>query len=282
MRFSKAYGEAVGHSDKLANTINSSHAIETSAWMQRIDGMREFLGPRVIDNMKHHDQILKNREFEKTIGCKATDIKDDSLGLFNQRIELLARTAAYLPTQLILEALAAGETISNTATTFDGLPFFSASHDLDSAGVQSNLTTGAATFNATSWENVRVAMRSLTAEDGRPLGVMPNLVFGGPEYELEFKTVLQAERSANGATNVQEGEAQYFIIDELGGSGAWYAMDNRKMAPFIYQNRESVTLTSKVDSKDDNVFMLNEYLWGLYGRGAAGYGPWWLIHKNRA
>jgi len=99
--------------------------------------------------------------------------------------------------------------------------------------------------------------------------------------EEAAKTILVAERGANGSTNVHKGEASYLVTPELTNATDWYLLDTTApVKPLIYQNRESVTMTTLLNMADPNLFHLDQYLWGITGRGAAGYGPWWLAFKH--
>lgn len=272
-----AYRDAPEFASLLATTMPSNTALNTYAWMQRVPEMREWLGARVIENLSLHDYTLLNRKFELTVGCPTTDLKDDMLGLFSSRVKMMARSAKFLPTRLVLDALLVGE----VDTTFDGLPFFDTAHTLNPAGVQSNLGTSALT--GANWDATRATMRSYVGEDGRPLAVNPNLLVVPPQLELAANEILTAERGASGSTNVQKGQATVLVIPELAADDTndWYVMDTTaSVKPLIYQNRESVSMTSLTNLQDPNVFHLDEFLWGVQGRGAAGYGPWWLAFKN--
>ncbi len=275
--YETAYRDAPEFKDLLATTMPSNTSLNTYAWLKRIPEMREWLGARVIENLSLHDYTLLNRKFELTVGCPTTDIKDDMLGLFSSRMKMMARSAKFLPTRLVLDALLVGE----VDITFDGVPFFDTAHPLNLAGVQSNLGTAALT--GANWDATRATMRSYVGEDGRPLAVNPNLLVVPPQLELAANEILTAERGASGSTNVQKGQATVLVIPELAADDTndWYVMDTTApIKPLIYQDREPVTMTTLTNMTDPNVFHLDEFLWGVQGRGAAGYGPWWLAFKN--
>lgn len=96
---------------------------------------------------------------------------------------------------------------------------------------------------------------------------------------------------ANGFTGLCE-DGQYFfdtdhpVIDAnagtrsqsnmIDGTGpAWYLLDTTRPAkPIIYQTREPYQLQSLDRDTDQNVFLLDEYLYGVRGRSNAGYGFW--------
>lgn len=273
--FKGAYRDTPTFWARLATRVNSSTKTNTYGWMQRLLAMRKWVGPRVIQNMQAKSYLLENEPYEATLGVDRDEIEDDQLGLFDARVAELARVGARLPDQLVLEALLAGE----TNLGFDGSAFFATDHNLDPAGNQSNLITQL--FTPAGWAFARATMQSYTGEDGRPLGANPNLVVIPPEYEFMAKHIFNAESAPGGGSNVQKGEAGYLVIPELAGSTDWYVLDtSAPIKPLIFQDRRPVQLVSKTAVTDDNVFMLREFLWGVDGRGAAGYGPWWLAIKS--
>lgn len=273
--FKSAYRDTPTFWARLATRVSSSTKTNTYGWMKRLLEMRKWVGPRVIQNMSAHSYILENEPYEATLGVDRDEIEDDALGLFDARVQELARVGARLPDQLVLDVLVNG----HTNLGFDGKAFFATDHDLDPAGNQSNLITQL--FTPAGWAFARATMQSYTGEDGRPLGVNPNLVVIPPEYEFMAKHIFAAEYTHGGGSNVQKSEASYLVIPELAGTTDWYALDvSAPIKPFIFQDRRAVQLVAKTAVTDDNVFMLREFLWGVDGRGAAGYGPWWLALKS--
>ena len=63
---------------------------------------------------------------------------------------------------------------------------------------------------------------------------------------------------------------------------AWYLFDtSRAIKPFIYQEREKYEM-NRVDNENDyNVFMREEYLYGVRGRCNVGYGFWQQAFVSR-
>lgn len=276
--FGKAYGETPNFHERIATTVPSSARIETYGWMQRLLAMRNWVGPRLIQNLNTQAYILENLPFEATIGVDKHDIQDDRLGVYNARFEELGRIAKKLPDQQLKLALQNG----STNLGFDGLSYFNANHTLNPSGVQSN--TGSEALDpgvGNGWDVVRSKMSAYKGEDGEPLGVMPNLIVVPPQLETAAKRAVMAERNRDGSTNVQRGEAEILVIPELSNqAGTWYALDvSAPIKPFIWQLREAVTLVSLTDPDNEHVFFNREFIWGLEGRGAAGYGPWFLAYK---
>ena len=287
---STIFRQAVADSDlfwsELAMLIPSTTQINTYAWMARILSMREWLGPRLLQNLKNYEYQLTNRTYEATIKLGREEIEDDMLGIFNMQMQELARAGAKLPDQLLKATIQGGT--AATAVGFDGQPHFSATHDLDPAGNQSNNITGNA-LSAANYDSSRAAMCSLTGEDGEPLGCMADLLVVPPQLEYTAKTIVNADVIPNAAgnasqTNVLRGTARVLVVPEFANEPTvWYLMDTRRpMKPFIWQQRRALSITSKTAPTEDAVFMDNCMLWGIDGRGATGYGPWWLSQRNIA
>lgn len=275
--FKKGYGEGPDHSALLATVVQSNTLVQTYAWMKRVLQAREWLGPRQIQNLDTIATNLANKDFELTVGVDKNEIADDMLGMFTSVVEELARQMKYIPTSAIIDLMIQGNVAGNVG--FDGQVFFSAAHDLDPAGNQSNV--GSTALSATSWEATRATMQQYTGEDGRPMGINPNLIVVPPQLEGTAKALLTAERNANGSTNINKGEASYLVIPELTDVNDWYALDTTKgIKPFLWQNREDTSFTSLTAATSENVFMLKRLLWGAERRGNAGYGPWWLAFKH--
>jgi phage major head subunit gpT-like protein len=73
------------------------------------------------------------------------------------------------------------------------------------------------------------------------------------------------------------------VSNDQGGAGPrWYLLDTtRALKPFIYQKREDYEFTPKFDPRaSDHVFMQDEFLYGIRGRMAAGYGFWQMAARS--
>lgn len=271
--FRSAYRDTPEFGSVISTQVPSSTSVNTYGWMRRLLEMRKWEGPRVAQNLNTHAYTLENEDYEATLACDRNDIEDDQLGLFSPRVQELGRVARRFKDQLLLAVIA------ENPVGFDGVTFFNDAHPLDPAGTQDNVSTE--TFGPDNWQAVRARMQGYTGEDGRPLGVNPNLVVIPPEYERMAKHIFQAPLAANGGTNVQNGEARYLVIPEWAGTNQWYALDvSAPIKPFLFQLRKAPVLVSKTSMTDDNVFREKEFLWGLDARGAAGVTCWWLAHKS--
>ena len=267
-------------SSQVATTVPSSTKSNTYGWMARIASVRQWLGPRVIQNLSTHSYSLENEPYELTVGVDRDDIEDDNLGVYNPLMAELGRAARKWADQQLKTVLQAG----TTGLGFDGVAFFATTHDLDPAGNQSNNFTTTA-LSAANYQSTREAMMAYTGEDGEPLGVMPDLLIVPPQLEGEARTILNAEfvvdSSTGGNTNIWRNSARLLVVPELSNQATtWYLADtSRAIKPLVWQLRRAMQLVSKTNLNDDAVFYQKQFVWGIDGRGAAGYGPWFLMAR---
>ena len=68
-----------------------------------------------------------------------------------------------------------------------------------------------------------------------------------------------------------------------GGSGTgWYLLDtSRGVKPIIWQEREKYAFTALTRPEDQNVFINDEYLYGVRARVNAGFGLWQLAYGSK-
>lgn len=63
----------------------------------------------------------------------------------------------------------------------------------------------------------------------------------------------------------------------------WYLLDtSRVIQPLIWQERIKPNMTTLNKEENDNVFLYDEYLYGIRARGNAGYAFWQLASKSTA
>lgn len=72
------------------------------------------------------------------------------------------------------------------------------------------------TLNAAAYAAARAAMGSLKADrNGKPLGIMPNLLVVPPELESAGRKILNSEYAAGGETNEWKGTAELLVVPWL-------------------------------------------------------------------
>jgi phage major head subunit gpT-like protein len=273
--YQAAYDSAELWYPKVAMTVPSASRSNTYGWMAKIPAMRQWVGPRVLNDLSAHVYTLENLEWENTIAVDRSDWEDHNLGTYEPTLAMMGQAAAEWPQVQLVAALQANP------IGFDGLTFFNANHPLDPAGVQSNtLNLG---LTAPNYQTARATMMSYTGEDGRPLGVMPDTLIVPPQLERTALTLVNADMIPNdGGTaaqsNVLKGSARVIVAPELAAAPTrWYLADCRKpVKPLVWQLRRAPELVAKTQPTDDGVFFDRQFVWGTDARGNAGVSCWWL------
>ncbi len=71
------------------------------------------------------------------------------------------------------------------------------------------------TLDAAHYEAARAALQGMKGDNGRPLGIKPDLLVVPPSLEGKALELLNAERDAAGATNVWKGTAELLVVPWL-------------------------------------------------------------------
>ncbi|MFK5980871.1 MAG: Mu-like prophage major head subunit gpT family protein [Rhizobiaceae bacterium] len=122
--FANGLGQAENTYDRIATTVPSSTSENKYGWLGKMPNMREWIGPRSVENIAEHDYAIKNKKFELTLGVASDDIQDDNLGVYAPLFtEMGAATAAH-PNMLVYAALSAGF----STLCYDGQNFFDTDH----------------------------------------------------------------------------------------------------------------------------------------------------------
>lgn len=203
--FKDGLGAAPSQYEKISMNIKSNTSANTYPWLGDLPSMREWLGDRLIKNLKSHDYTIKNKPFEVTIGVKRDDLEDDTFGMYTPVFQDLGNQAVLHPNQLVFEQLKKG----HERVCYDGQYFFDTDHPMGEASVSNALAPG--------------------SDAGAP----------------------------------------------------WYLLcTTRPIRPIIFQERRPYTLTRLDSPNDENVFMRNEFLYGLDARVNVGYGLWQLAIRS--
>lgn len=290
--FREAYGEEPVFYSKLSTSVPSSTSQNDYGWMAKSPKMREWLGPRVVQNISAQTYTLKNRTFEATIGVKREDIEDDNLGIYSPLMAEMGAQVKKQPDDLIIHLLQNG----HAEECYDGQFFFDTDHPIGDTvpGTQQNYWASGKALSVDNAMAVRAAMMSFKGEGGRPLGVRGSLLVVPPALEhtalkiakgeIGLETTTSPANLAAGTSNVAKGLFEVMVIPELAGQDTtWYLLDvTRRVKPFVFQKRRAPAFVSKTNLSDDNVFYQNEFHFGADARNNAGYALWFLAAKAAA
>ena len=130
--FQSGLAMAESQSNRVATTVPSSTGSEKYGWIGKIPNVREWIGPRLVQNITESDYIIKNRRWELTIGVGRTDIEDDNLGIYGPLFQEMGQSTGGHKELQIFGLLKAG--FANNC--YDGQFYFDTDHPvLDANGV---------------------------------------------------------------------------------------------------------------------------------------------------
>lgn len=130
--FQRAFDGVKPQWNRIAMEVPSTTRAETYGWMGAIPNFREWIGDRVVRNLKAHDYTIKNKSFEVTIGVDRDDFEDDQLGIYAPMFQELGRSTAAFPDTLVFNALPTGEAVA----CYDGQNYFDTDHPVIGADGQ--------------------------------------------------------------------------------------------------------------------------------------------------
>lgn len=279
------------YTNRLAALRTSNTKTTRFGVMARVPKMREWLGPRVYNNITEYTYALTAKNYEDSIEVDADAIREDNLGIYNDPLAAIGAQARKHPDDLLVTLLQNGHL--STATCYDGQNFFDTDHPTTkgASGSQQNYWSGSKALTLDNVMSVRATMMAYRGDDNRPLGVRPNLLVVPPALEHVAVQISKAAFIANtagatpaagttGVENVVKGMFDVLTMPELAGSDTtWYLFDTTKKAkPIIVVENEGI-VTDMVGPGSENYFKAKKILYGVSWRGTAGYGAWFLGAK---
>lgn len=134
--FQGGLGQADADHLRLATVVPSTTGKEEYGWLGKIPNVREWVGDRVVQNMKLHDYAIKNKDWELTIGVDRNDIEDDNLGVYSPLFSEMGMSTGAKAAQLVFDLLKAGF----ATKCYDGQYFFDTDHPvLDADGAETSV-----------------------------------------------------------------------------------------------------------------------------------------------
>lgn len=109
---------------QVAMTVPSATSEEVYPWLGKIPGMREWIGERVVENLRQHGFTIRNKDYEDTISVDRNQIEDDQYGVYSSMFQALGEAVGAHPDELVWPLLNAGY----TTLGYDGQFFFDTDH----------------------------------------------------------------------------------------------------------------------------------------------------------
>lgn len=280
--FLKAFNNGENPQDVMPIIMETTSNADSEkyGWLGEVPNMREWLDERRLSGLKDFNYSIPNKDYEATLKVNKNVMEDDQLGATKIRIRDLAARALTHPRKLLFDQIALG----TTALGYDGVPFFSASHN-ESGSNQDNIVTGtagagytASTFKA-DFISARARMRGFQDDQGEPRneGELDLLVVAPEGLEGVVDEVLLANEIAS-TTNTLKGAAKKLISSRLPSDSDWYLFDmSGEIKPFVMQKRSPITFEAQ--EKGERAFMRKELLFGVDYRVGFGFGAWYKAVK---
>jgi len=276
--FDKAFVQADPLYPKIATVVDSSSDKESYNWLGAVPAMREWIDERVSGALRTHAYEIDNQKYEATIEIDRETFEDDRLGQIKPRIEELAVRSAMHPDELLLSLLNGGF----TTACYDHHTFFDTDHAEGGSGAQSNKL--AVALSASNLETAVETMMAFKDDQGKPLGVMPDVLLVGPDNYFNARQILHSTSIVvAGSTSVEKpsGNPLSGLLDLYASpyvaSGKWFVLATKyPVRPLIFQWRVKPEFSAVADPSDEYVFSTDVFKYGVRSRCGAGYGLWYL------
>ena len=103
--YKDCFDKAPSYYAKIAMTMPRTAQDETYGWIGQFQNLREWIGPRHVQNLTASTFTILNRKFEQTIAVTRDEISDDKLGIFKPMFAKLGLAAKQNPDKLVFELL---------------------------------------------------------------------------------------------------------------------------------------------------------------------------------
>lgn len=251
--------------------------------------LREWVGARHMEGVRGYKQSSVRKDYEKSLKIPAIDLDTQGGDAVRKRVMDFLPTVGYDITKI------AHDFWLTNPDCYDGVALYSASHVHGASdATQSNLTSSDLSLS-TAYAAIN-AMRNLTDNKGRILGINPNKIYVGGLLLPRALEIFQADQRVisvdyNGAetgnriaaaasNNVYRGMLDV-VYDPLITDYTAYLMDTTKAAKPVLLREiagypDMTALTAKTDA---NVFYQREYVWGVQWASILAAGAWQTSHK---
>jgi len=279
--FNKAFDAAPAIWEKTTMKVPSGSGQNDYTWLSRFPKMRKWLGDKVVKALEAFKYTVVNDDFEATVEVDRNDIDDDNLGIYGPQAQEAGFSAKQLPDEIDADL----KNNSFTNTCYDGQYFYDTDHEVAGSSVSNK---GTAALSAASQAGVeasygeaRHAIMGFTDDEGRPLGLIPDLLEVPPALEAVGRIICENEKLLDDTPNPYRGTATLLVNPRLTSSTAWFLhVTSRPVKPFVYQERKAPVFVQQTTPDSDSVFMRKKFRFGAEARAAGGYGLWQMSYGS--
>lgn len=122
--FKNGLGMAPSQWNRVATEVRSSQTSQKYGWLGQMPNVREWIGPRAVQNLEQHDYSIEEKGFELTVAVKRRHVETDNLGIYAPMFTEMGRAAGAKKDQLVYALLKAGF----TTDCYDEQNFFDTDH----------------------------------------------------------------------------------------------------------------------------------------------------------
>lgn len=284
--FNNAFTAAPSTWQKIAMKVPSTTGQNDYAWLSKFPKMRLWIGEKAVKSLEAFKYTIKNDDWEATVEVDRNDIEDDNLGIYGPQAQMAGESAKQLPDEIV--SILADNAFVNKC--HDGQYFVDTDHPVrkadgssDSVSNKGTKVLSAASLAAAqaSLGDAEVAMMEFKDDEGRPLGVKPNVLLVPPALKAIANVLMTTDRLEDGKANPYKGAFEVVVDLRLTSRTAWFLLDTTKpVKPFVYQERKAPVFVQQTDAQADDVFSRRKFKFGAEARAAGGYGFWQLAYGS--
>lgn len=278
--FNNAFSAAPPTWQKIAMLVPSTSSTNDYSWLSKFPKMREWIGEKTIKSLAGFNYSIRNKKFEATVAVSVDDIEDDQLGIYATQATAAGESAAQLPDDIIYD-------LANKAfesPCFDGQNFIDSDHPVTQEdgriGSVSNKGTAPLSIASLAAAQASLGVGELTMlefkdDEGQPLNITPNVLLVPPALKAVANALMTTDRLEDGKPNPFKGAFELVVSARLKSRTAWFLLDTSKpVKPFLYQLRKAPLFVQQTSMESDNVFLHDEFRFGVVARANGGYGFW--------
>lgn len=116
--------QAPSQFQRITTIVPSSTKEQKYGWLGKIPNVREWIGPRAIQNLEQHDYAIREKAWELTLAVDRDDIETDNLGIYAPLFTEMGMSAGSTWDRLCFGLLKAGF----DTECYDGQFFFDTDH----------------------------------------------------------------------------------------------------------------------------------------------------------
>jgi phage major head subunit gpT-like protein len=281
--FLNAFDAAPSQWQQTAMLVPSGTKQNTYAWLSAFPKMRKWIGDKAAKALEAFTYTVVNDDFEATVEVDRNDIEDDTLGVYAPQAQMAGFSAKQLPDEIVADL----KNNSFTNKCYDGQYFYDTDHPVGEAKTSTSNKGTAALSAATvalakaSLGAARTAIMSFVDDEGRPLGLVPNVLEVPPALEEVGRMLCTYDKLEDDKPNPYKGTATLIVNPRLTSTTAWFLhCTTMPVKPFIYQERKAPVFVEQTDMQSDNVFNRKKYKFGAEARAAGGYGFWQMSYGS--